>query len=156
LIKWSALIFLLIEAFAFSMYFVLYPDFHQSASAVLSLSSRITFVLFYISSLFLYSRQIVQEEEELVDAGGEWEWEPKFLTSSSPGGIINGGFNLGLGTLGFGENTSKWLVENKEMTIRKSLNLNHHPSGDISHYVNDGMKQQELPRYEVCKSSSKK
>jgi len=129
------------------MYFVLYPNFYESASSILTLSSRVVFVMFYLISLFLYSRQISRDEEE-VDTAGEWEWEPKFL-SASPGGILNGGFNLGLGTLGFGENTSKWL-EHKEHTLKSQHN--QHGLDITSHYANDKL---ELPRYEVCKSSSK-
>lgn len=137
------------------MYLFLHYETMYSATAIVTLVSRVIFVLFYLTSLVLYSKQIIKEEEE-----SRCEvWEPKFL--SSPGGILNGGFNLaGLGTLGLGQNTNKWLENELNSNPTLITNQHHHHINPINTnlhhentYFNDKL---ELPRYEVCKSSNKK
>jgi len=64
LIQWTAVVFVTIEAVALGMFFALHPDSYNSVSCILTLSSRLVFVFFYLVSLFLYMRQLIRDEKE--------------------------------------------------------------------------------------------
>jgi len=181
--QWAGVTFLTIEAVAVGMYFVLHPESYSSASCIATLSARAVFVFFYTISLVLYIHQLRHEEAESEWKFQQSEWEPRFLGRSPGGGGGFGGMNgfgglSGFGSLGFGENTIKWLEAEKviphpqlildpngnssnvvEITSSsnklpvKCVNNNNPPPDGGMMMNNDGGKFEV--RYEVCKSSGK-
>jgi len=198
LMQWAGVIFLTIEAIAVGMYFVLHPESYSSANCIATLSARAVFVFFYTVSLILYIHQLRHEEAESEWKFQQSEWEPRFLGvpgGRSPGGPIGGmgGFNMmglgglgglsGFGSLGFGENTIKWLEAEKVIPhpqlimdsngnattnvnvgdiitgskLLSSTTANNNKCANVINNCpdggNDGGKFEV--RYEVCKSSGK-